>query len=293
MSRDEKKAKYEALLEKFSPQFHQDSFQFELLPFNEFLELAEDIKERGQLEKIEWLEGKILDGRNRYLACLFHGILPKSKNLPDSIDPFDHVISRNLRRRHLNAAQRAEIGVRILEREKIKAQKRKQATQFNGRDGKNQPVSKASVRGSIPTTEGKEEKGKAIDIAADKSQSSPKTIRKAQKIINAINDDVEIEEDWKNAKLGRSSVEEVYQKFKKKEKLDQTSSSKPQEKQAVREPNLPEDENILQIRKNCLNLRLAPCPHCMSQIFACLIDMEKGRLILRDHCKKDCSDFNY
>lgn len=56
---------------------------------------------------------------------------------------------------------------------------------------------------SLPTTEVNEEKGRAIDIAADKSKSSRTSIRKAQKIINASNLDEEIEEDWKKAKLGK------------------------------------------------------------------------------------------
>ena len=79
---------------------------------------------------------------------------------------------------------------------------------------------------SLPTTEVNEEKGRAIDIAADKSKSSRTSIRKAQKIINASNLDEEIEEDWKKAKLGNLSVEEVYQKTKKKENLRETESKK-------------------------------------------------------------------
>ena len=75
---------------------------------------------------------------------------------------------------------------------------------------------------------------------------------------------MEIEEDWKDAKLGKGSVEEVFQKIKKKEPLNHTPSIKPQEKLEVRESNLPKEESSLLIRSNCLNLRLAPCPHCMS-----------------------------
>ena len=44
----------------------------ELLP-----RLAEDIRVRGQLDKIVLFEGKVLDGWNRYVACLAAGKEPR------------------------------------------------------------------------------------------------------------------------------------------------------------------------------------------------------------------------
>jgi ParB-like chromosome segregation protein Spo0J len=72
----------------------------------EFDELVADIKERGLALPIELYEGKILDGRNRYRACLQLGIEPLVVTYAGA-DPAARVTSLNLRRRHLTASQRA------------------------------------------------------------------------------------------------------------------------------------------------------------------------------------------
>jgi hypothetical protein len=68
--------------------------------------LAADIKANGQRLPIELLDGKILDGRRRYLACGLAGVEPQFVPVKVS-DPVAHVASLNLHRRHLTPAQRA------------------------------------------------------------------------------------------------------------------------------------------------------------------------------------------
>src|SRR5262249_34703483 len=61
----------------------------------------------NQRETIKLLDGKILDGRNRYRVCLELGIEPRTEDLPPATDPLDYVLDVNLHRRHLTDVQRA------------------------------------------------------------------------------------------------------------------------------------------------------------------------------------------
>lgn len=72
-------------------------------------ELAEDIKKNGQRHPIKLYEGKVLDGRNRYLACKLAGVTPLTEQFTEG-DAMAFVLSENMHRRHLDASQRAMIG---------------------------------------------------------------------------------------------------------------------------------------------------------------------------------------
>jgi ParB-like chromosome segregation protein Spo0J len=77
-----------------------------------FAELVDDISEHGLLEPIVLYEGKILDGRHRYRACIEAGIEPEFTDY-EGDDPLAFAISVNLRRRHLSESQRAMIAERL------------------------------------------------------------------------------------------------------------------------------------------------------------------------------------
>ena len=87
-------------------EFHPLANCLPLIEGPEFDELVADIKERGLALPIELYDGKILDGRNRYRACLRLGIEPLIVTYAGA-DPAARVTSLNLRRRHLTASQRA------------------------------------------------------------------------------------------------------------------------------------------------------------------------------------------
>lgn len=71
-----------------------------------FDELKADIAKNGVLEPVVFLDGQILDGRNRYMAARDLGIeYPRVEYRGD--DPLGYVISLNLKRRHLSESQRA------------------------------------------------------------------------------------------------------------------------------------------------------------------------------------------
>ncbi len=74
--------------------------------------LADDIMENGLHQPIVMYQGQILDGRNRYQACLLSGLEPEFAQY-EGDDPLNYVLSLNLHRRHLTTSQRASLGVEI------------------------------------------------------------------------------------------------------------------------------------------------------------------------------------
>ena len=69
-------------------------------------ELAEDIKIKGLIEPIVLLDGQILDGRNRALACEKAGVEPRYTQY-EGADPVGFVLSKNKNRRHMTTSQLA------------------------------------------------------------------------------------------------------------------------------------------------------------------------------------------
>jgi hypothetical protein len=93
-------------------EFHPFADVFHLLDGREFDELVTDIRTHGQREPIVLHEGKILDGRNRFLACRAAGIEPIMAEYTGD-DPLAYVISANIMRRHLTTQQRAAIAAEL------------------------------------------------------------------------------------------------------------------------------------------------------------------------------------
>jgi hypothetical protein len=93
-------------------QFHDLANVFPMLAGNDAKALARDIFERGLHEPITLHEGKILDGRNRYNACLDAGVEPRFTPYKGN-NAVAFVVSRNLTRRHLGEGQRAMIAKKL------------------------------------------------------------------------------------------------------------------------------------------------------------------------------------
>jgi ParB-like chromosome segregation protein Spo0J len=65
-----------------------------------------DIESRGLDEDIFTYEGKVLDGRNRYLACKATGVEPRFVKFDgDHQAALDFIMAKNLHRRHLTSSQ--------------------------------------------------------------------------------------------------------------------------------------------------------------------------------------------
>ena len=88
-------------------EFHPLANVFPLLEGEEFDRFVEDIKRNGLREPIvKTPDNRILDGRNRYRACLKAGVEPRFETIQEPPEKWlGFVISKNIRRRHLTASQ--------------------------------------------------------------------------------------------------------------------------------------------------------------------------------------------
>jgi len=144
--------------------------------------LLDDIRENGQKYAIELYDGKVLDGRNRYVQCLKLGIECDTVDVTADIDdPVKHVLSANLHRRHLTASQKSIIAGKadkLLERLKDDALKRMKE---GGGDKKSQMAREKSGTVKLPDPikgETREQLGKIIGISGSMVDRGLKVVEK-------------------------------------------------------------------------------------------------------------------
>jgi N6-adenosine-specific RNA methylase IME4 len=115
---------YDLTIEETKP-FHPAASLFPLMEGEEYRELCDDIFENGLIEAI-WLhpDGSIIDGRNRYRACLETGTEPQFRVWDGKGSLVTFVVSLNLRRRHLTSSQRAVVALDVLPMLEAEAKKR-------------------------------------------------------------------------------------------------------------------------------------------------------------------------
>lgn len=120
-AQESKDAKRQAATPIYTPvvdalEFHPLANIFPLLEDEEFENLVTDIRRNGQREPIVLTpDGRILDGRNCYLACRAAKLKPwfvTTEELPEKWRSF--VISKNIRRRHLTPSQLATVAVELV-----------------------------------------------------------------------------------------------------------------------------------------------------------------------------------
>jgi site-specific DNA-methyltransferase (adenine-specific) len=109
-------------------EFHEVAGLFPMMSEEERRELAEDIRENGLREPIWTYQGKIVDGRNRYLACLSIGVSPRFREWDGQGSLTALVVSLNMKRRHLTPGQKAAVGVDALPFFEAEAMERRLAT---------------------------------------------------------------------------------------------------------------------------------------------------------------------
>jgi len=142
----------------------------------EFQSLTDSIRQDGQLEEIILHEGKILDGRHRYQACINLGLNPVMREYDTMIDgnsPANFVLSKNLWRRHLSISQRAVVAAEIKPFFEAEAAARQAAAQI-------QPGSNV-----IPMVEPAAEAGRSAEKAAELLGVSESSVKRAAAIVEA------------------------------------------------------------------------------------------------------------
>ena len=198
--------------------FHEISSYLPLLEGEEFDALVEDIKEFGQIELAVLFEGKIIDGRNRYRACKQLGIELKVREWNPSeftgMTPLQFVISENIMRRHLNTAQKSEVGLLLLEEEeKLAKEKMSELAKTRPRDERGKLLETQNV-GELVDTKKYGEKGESAEKVGKKVKVSRDTIRQAKAIKKIAEKEPLIAEEWEKAKKGEQGVSAVYEKAK-------------------------------------------------------------------------------
>lgn len=194
---------------------HPAANLFPMLSDPEMAELGADIQAAGLLEPIVLTADRslVLDGRNRFHACIENGITPRFRDWEhEGSDPVAWVLSINLRRRHLTDSQRAMIAV---DAKALIQAARMEAT------GTSTPQAAASAlaqvakdNGSVPNDakdgEGRRARdeaaaalgvhGASVDRAAAVKAASPELaadVKAGKLTVNAAKDRIALGDEWK------------------------------------------------------------------------------------------------
>lgn len=98
---------------------HPVAEAFPLMTGGAYREFVADVAANGLREPIWLFRGKIIDGRNRYRACVDANVQPKYREWQgEEKDLISFVVSLNLHRRHLNESQRAMVAAKLANRQK-------------------------------------------------------------------------------------------------------------------------------------------------------------------------------
>ncbi len=92
--------------------FHEYANLFPMMQGEALDGLRADIRQNGVREPVVFLDGAILDGRNRYMCARDLGIEYPRVEFGGE-DPLGYVISHNLHRRHLTESQRASVAAKL------------------------------------------------------------------------------------------------------------------------------------------------------------------------------------
>lgn len=170
---------------------HRVSELFPLMSESEFAELKADISRNGQREPIWVHDGQIIDGRNRYRACVELAIEPRLREWDGQGSLVAFVVSLNLHRRHLSAGQRAMVAAEMLPllEAEAKERQRKHGGTAPGRKRKSQeslPAIVPEVIAKDRTNESREQAARTVNVAPRYVQDAKKVAEKAPDLAEQV-----------------------------------------------------------------------------------------------------------
>jgi len=168
-------------------EYHPFSVFFSLYSEDKLKLLSESIRKHGLDNPIILFEGKILDGRNRYLACLLAKVEPVFEEY-DGNDPIRFVIRQNIIRRHLSTSQRIAAATLIANLEKGQRADVMEKSQI-GTPSYVKPVTQSEISREF--------------------EVSPRSIRDGKRILR------EAPDKFQDIEIGKKTVHEVMREIQK------------------------------------------------------------------------------
>jgi 16S rRNA G966 N2-methylase RsmD len=195
--------------------FHELANIFPMIPKEELEQLITDVKANGLIEPITLYQGKILDGRNRFIACQMAEVEPEFVPYNGN-NPLTFVISKNIQRRHLSSSQRAAIAIDVLPMLEAEARERQLASLKQNLDSVTQFFGERNGRHS----------GEAAQQAADLFGTNRQYVSDAKKLKE---DDPKIFEDIKN---GKDTIPKAKKRNNRRKKREQAQEQRQTESES-------------------------------------------------------------
>lgn len=192
--------------------FHDIANVWPLMDDDKLHELVADIRNNGLINPIWTFNGMILDGRNRYRACLIANVKPVFKEYTGN-EPTAFAVSLNDKRRHMNKGALAAVAAELEPHFAADAKKRYEQTV--GRPKKS--VEKVPPI-SAPQPKAREEAAKSVGVN-DRYVSDAKKVK------------TEAPEVFERLKAGKITLQDAKREVAKKPTDDWRSDERKRQKQ--------------------------------------------------------------
>jgi 16S rRNA G966 N2-methylase RsmD len=149
---------------------------------DEYAALKMDVERNGLQEAIWIHEGKIVDGRSRYRACVKLGIKPQLREWSGAGSLLDFVVSANLHRRHMTASQKAMVAVQIEKLLSIAAKENMRAAGGDRRSG----MAGTPFQKVVKPIHSAKEAAKMVGANADYVVKAKKVVEQAPDLVPAV-----------------------------------------------------------------------------------------------------------